>query len=145
MMCKFKVVKWKLLALIFAMLIVCAQPARALALELRIRNDFNNTLSVAVVYYDQYYKRWHTIGWYNAAPRRTRTVSFDTTNNVVYLYAYLSNSNLTWGGRDLARTVISEGFSYYDGQNCPNGRNRVNRNFRKYTARNGVVNFRPTR
>ena len=142
-MSKFKVIKWKFFAVIFAMLIVCAQPARALALELRIRNDFDNTLSVAVVYYNQHYKLWHTTGWYNAEPRKTRTVTFNSSHEVVYLFAYLANSNLTWSGSDLARTVINDKFSYYDGQSCPNGKNRVQRNFRKYTARNGVVDFRP--
>ena len=142
-MSKFATVKWKLLAVIFAVLIVCAQPARALAIELRIQNDFNNRLHVAVIYYDQTYKRWRTQGWFTAEPRRERIVTFDTSYQVIYLFAELAGRNLTWGRGDAQKTVISEAFSYYDGQNCPNGTRRLVRNFTKYTSTSGVVYFRP--
>jgi uncharacterized protein YkwD len=134
--------KWKILAL--ALLALGIQTVRANALEVRIRNDFDKSLHVAVVYYEPNHKKWRTTGWWAVQPRGSRNVSFNTSGRDIYLYAQLSDRSIIWWQRgDIHRYVIDEAFSYYEGQNCPQGSIRMNRGFRKFTAQNSVVNFRP--
>ena len=139
-----KSMKWKCLAVIFAVLIVlCAVPGRALALELRIQNDFSNKLSTAVVFYDDASAEWKTKGWYIVDAKSSKTFRFSTSKADIYLYSQLQNSNITWGSGDVTRTIISETFEYRDGNRCPDGSNRRNVGFTKYTAAKNVVNYKP--
>ena len=104
-----KSVKWKFLAVLFAVLIVlCAVSGSALALELRIQNDFNSKLSTVVVYYDDASVAWKTKGWYIVDAKSLKTFRFSTSKADIYLYSQLQNTNIAWGVGDLTRTIISE-------------------------------------
>ena len=141
---KYLTMKWKLFAVIFAVLVTfCAIPVRAAALELRIRNDFDKKMSVAVVYFDAQPQKWRTRGWFNAEPRSERKVTLNASKTDIYVYAELSGATTAWGNGSITRTVISNVFSYFDGEMCPSGANRQNVKFTKYTAKNNVVEFRP--
>jgi uncharacterized protein YkwD len=116
---------------------------RAGALEIRAQNDSDRQLEIAVVYYDDTADSWTTRGWYNVAAKRTRTFEFSTSKRDIYIYAELSGGNTTWGKGDVTRVVVSQAFKYRDDEECPAGTNRRSVNFTKFTARNGVVNYRP--
>jgi len=143
---KHAALKWKLFAAVFAAFVVlCAQPICAFALELRIRNDFDRRMFVGLAYFDGQAQKWRTRGWYDVEPRNERKLNFNNAARAdVYIHAYLSGNSMTWGSGDITRTVTGDAFSYFDGEACPPGRNRRAVNFTKYTARNNVVEFRPT-
>ena len=136
--------KWKFLAAAFAALVMlCAQSGRAFALELRIHNDFDKKMTVAVVYFDSESQKWRTRGWYAAEPQSERKVSLSASKSNIYIYAQLSGSSMTWGNGDVTRTVTGDAFSYFDGETCPAGSNRRQVKFTKYTAANDILDFRP--
>jgi len=136
--------KWKLLAAVCAALIVlCLQPARAFALELRMRNDFDKKMQTVVVYFDSQAQKWRTRGWYAVEPRSERKITLSTSKTNIYIYAHLDGMSASWGNGDLTRTVTREAFSYFDGEKCPPGNNRRSVKFTKYEAKNNVVEFRP--
>jgi len=137
--------QWKLIAVIFTTLIMlCTQAERALALELRIRNDFNKKMFVTAVYFDDLPQKWRTRGWYVTEPLSENNISLNTSNPTIYLFAELSDSIMTWGNGDITRTVIAEVFSYFDGTACPPGRYRRNVRLTKYEANDNVIQFRPS-
>jgi uncharacterized protein YkwD/uncharacterized membrane protein len=120
-----------------------ASASGASSLELRVRNDFEKKMDVAVIYFDAKAKRWRTIGWYSVEPRGERKLSFSTSRSDVYIHAQVSGLNKTWGNGDATKTVTGSAFSYLDGETCPPGTNRRSVKFTKYTANNNVVEFRP--
>ena len=135
---KHVLMKWKLLLAVIVAL--CAQPVCAFALELRVRNDFNNRMVFAVVHFDAQAQKWRTRGWWNVDPHSERTMNFPGSD--IYIHAQLSGTTMTWGD-EITRTVIGNAFSYFDGEVCPEGRNRREVKFTKYTAQNNVVEFAP--
>jgi uncharacterized membrane protein len=137
--------KWKFFAAVLAALTAfCLQPVRAFAVELRIRNDFDKKMDVAVVYFDGQAQKWRTRGWYSVEPRGDRKLNFSSTKSDIYVHAHISSFSMTWGNGDITKTVISKAFSYYDGQTCPPGNNRRSVKFTKYTAKNNIVDYRPS-
>ena len=141
---KHAITQWKILVVILSVLVMlCAHTGRALAFELRVRNDFDKKMFVSVVYLDASPQKWRTRGWYTVQPRSERKLFFSTTKQTVYLFAELSDSKMTWGKGDITRTVITEAFSYFDGEECPNGNNRRSVEFTKYETRNDVIVYRP--
>ena len=141
---KYVTAQWKSLAVIFiALIMLCTQAERVLALELRIRNDFNEEMFVTFVYFDALTQKWQARGWYVTESRSETKVLISTYNPTIYIYAELSDFRTNWGKGDITRTVISDAFSYFDGMACPQGRNRRNVKFTKYEANNNVIIFRP--
>jgi uncharacterized protein YkwD len=121
----------------------CFSERRADALEIRARNDFDKQLEIAVVYYDDAAASWMTIGWYNVAAGKSRTVKFTTSKQDIYIHAWLWGENTMWGRGDITRVVVSEAFKYRDAEECPVGTNRRSVKFTKFTAKNGDVSYHP--
>jgi uncharacterized protein YkwD len=129
-----------------ALIMALAVPARAQALELRVRNDFANSLDTAVVYFDDSSGVWRTRGWYVVGPKSSKTFTFSTSSPEIYLHSQLAGPNRTlWGRGDVTRMVISKSFSYFDGEDCPAGPDRRKVKFSKYTAKQNVLNYRPVK
>jgi len=63
-----------------ALIMALAVPALAQALELRVRNDFANSLDTAVVYFDDSSGVWRTRGWYVVGPKSSKTFTFSTSS-----------------------------------------------------------------
>ena len=136
--------QWKLFTIFVTVFVILyAQTGDALALELRIRNDFDKKMFVTVVYFDASPQKWRTLGWYSVEPRSEKKVPFSTTMQTIYLSAELSGSETTWGKGDITRTVITEAFSYCEGEECPTGKNRRSVKFTKYEANNNVIVYNP--
>ena len=129
---------------ILGAIIVMYAPTQAFAvLELRLANDFDSSLSAAVVYYHDASNAWVTKGWYTVGGKNTQTHNLPTSQREIYIYAELA-SGRTWGNGDVTRYVINEAFEYRDGQKCPPGTKRINAGFTKYTAKDNVVTYRPS-
>jgi uncharacterized membrane protein len=120
-----------------------ASSGSAFALEVRVRNDFDTKMTVAIVYCEAKAQNWRTIGWYSVEPHSEKKLNFQALKTDVYIYAQLAGLSMTWGNGDITRTVTGNAFSYYDGEECPAGNNRRDVKFTKYTAKNGIVDFRP--
>jgi uncharacterized protein YkwD len=138
-------VKWKLMAAVFAALVAaaCFGERRADALDIHARNDFNTPLEIVLVYYDDETVAWTTRGWYRVEAKQSRILKSESSKRDIYIYAQLAGGKTTWGKGDITRVIVSEMFAYGDAEECPAGTNRRSVKFTKYTARNGVVNFRP--
>ena len=126
-----------------SLVIFCLQSESVLALDLRIRNDFDKAMTVAVVYFDAQAQKWRTRGWFTTEARSERKVSINAARTDIYIYAQLAGMSMTWGVGDVTRTVTREAFSYFDGQACPPGNNRRQVNFTKYKTQNNLLVFRP--
>jgi uncharacterized protein YkwD len=123
---------------------LCGAARFAEAFELRVKNDFDKNMNVALVYFDTDAQKWRTRGWYIAEPHGEKKVIFKTSKTTVYIYAELAGASTTWGNGDITRTVIWQAFSYFDGQNCPQGPNRGTVKFTRYDIKNGALDFRPS-
>ena len=130
-------------AVLTVLFVFLLQPVYALAFELRIRNDFDKIMRVALVYFETDSNRWRTTGWYAAEPRNERRMHFKASKSDVYIYARLEDESMIWGDGDFVKTVISDAFSYYDEQECPWGNERKIVKFTKYEIKNNVLAFRP--
>jgi hypothetical protein len=122
----------------------CLLPVRASALELRIRNDFDKKMTVAVVYFDGQARKWRTLGWFATDPRSERKLTLDASSDNIYIYAQLAGLTMTWGTGDITRTVRTGAFSYFDGETCPPGNHRRSVGFTKYETKNNSFTFRPS-
>jgi uncharacterized protein YkwD len=143
---KFRDSKGRFVLLACALLMALVAPARAQALELRVRNDFANSLNTAVVYFDDSSGAWRTKGWYVVGPKSSKTFTFSTSRQEIYLHSLLAGPNRRlWGRGDVTRMVISKSFSYLDGEDCPAGPERRRVKFSKYTAKQNVLNYRPVK
>ena len=113
------------------------------AVTIKVENVHAKTLSVAVVYYEEKEGNWKTVGWYNVSPNSVRTLTFPSGNNRnVSLHSYMGEKK--WGKGDVTRTVIASAFSYYQGESCPEGKNRRVVKFTNYKANdNGQVFYKP--
>jgi uncharacterized protein YkwD len=76
-------------------------------------------------------------------PRGSKTVTLQSSKTTAYVYAELDGGDTAWGDGDISRTVISQAFSYFDGENCPKGTNRRTIKLTKYAVKNGAIDFRP--
>ena len=121
----------------------CFGERRADALDIHARNDFDKQLEIVVVYYDDDASSWTTRGWYRVEPKQSMILKSDTSKRDVYIYAQLAGGKTTWGKGDITRVIVSETFTYGDAEECPAGANRRSVKFTKFTAKDGVVNFRP--
>ena len=73
----------KFVCFVFVVFIaLCVQPTRALALELRIRNDFDRRMYAAITYFDGQAQRWRTRGWIAVEPRSERRVTYNSVKIV---------------------------------------------------------------
>jgi uncharacterized protein YkwD len=135
--------RWKFVAAIFAGIAALCIQTSALSLELRIHNDFDQKMFVAIVYFDAHHHILRTSGWFSVEPRSEERVIFEASKTEVYLYAELSGASTTWGKGDIVRTATNNVFSYYDGEECPVGSERRSLRFTKYEAQNDVLEFRP--
>jgi uncharacterized protein YkwD len=131
-----------LAALVLCLSVLCLASA-APALELRVRNDFDRQLYVAAVYYDSGAGAWITKGWYATDAKSSKVINITVGKSDIYVYSELEGTGETWGKGDVTRVVISEAFQYRDGEECPAGTGRKSVKFTKFTAKNGVVNYRP--
>jgi uncharacterized protein YkwD len=137
--------KLRIIVLFAAVLaVICGAARIADAFELRVRNDFDEDMYVALVYFDDDAQNWRTRGWYVAESHGERKITLKSSKATAYIYAQLVGADTAWGSGDVTRTVISEAFSYLDGQNCPDGSNRRTVLFTKYDVKNGALVFRPT-
>jgi uncharacterized protein YkwD len=127
-----------------ASIVTLSLAVRVFALELRIRNDFGNKLNTTVVYYDDGSGAWMTRGWYIVSAKSSKTFKFSTSKPDIYLFSSLNGTKTTWGKGDVTRVVVAEAFKYSDGQECPAGKNRRSVKFTKYTAKNNIINYKPT-
>ena len=121
----------------------CFGERRADALDIHARNDFDKQLEIVVVYYDDDASSWTTRGWYRVEPKQSMILKSDTSKRDVYIYAQLAGGKTTWGKGDITRVIVSETFTYGDAEECPAGSNRRSVKFTKFTAKDGVVSFRP--
>jgi uncharacterized protein YkwD/uncharacterized membrane protein len=134
---------WQFLTVVFTILLtLCIQPG-AFALELHIYNDFDKEMSVAVVYFDAQNQKWRTQGWFVTNPKSERIVDLRASKMDIYIYSQLADASMPRGTGDITKTVIGDDFSFYDGEECPQGRERRNVRFTKYLAKNNFFKFRP--
>lgn len=132
------------LPLVFLFLLTAAEGASALRLE--IRNDFSKSLNTAVVYHDNSTDAWTTKGWYVTKAGESRTVNFSSSKETIYVHSFLAgDAENNWGKGDVTRVVVDEAFMYADGQKCPSSRGSRTVKFTKFSAKRGVVDYRPVR
>jgi uncharacterized protein YkwD len=136
--------KLKIIVMLMATLAaVCGAAHLAEAFELRAYNDFDKKMFVAVAYFDAGAQKWRTRGWFAVEPHSMKKFTLKSSKATAYIYAELSGISATWGNGDITRTVITEAFSYFDGENCPQGTKRRTVRLTKYNITNGAINFRP--
>jgi len=112
---------------LWIVLAVAVIPQPAEAVNIQMTNPYSQTMWAAVVLFDDAAGKWATRGWYKVAPHSTRDLVFSSSTNRDFLYIHAYTSEASWGGSGenaITRTVIKEGFRYYDGETCPAGSNR---------------------
>lgn len=123
--------------------LLCGAARFAEAFDVRFINDFDKKMSVVVAYFDADAQKWRTRGWYLVEPHSTKKVTLKASKTTAYIYAELAGKGTTWGNGDISRTVINQAFSYFDGQDCPQGSSRRTIKLTKYTVNNGAIDFKP--
>lgn len=132
-------------AFLLVILFLLTVPDRAFALKLRIQNDFDKTMNSAVVYHDAS-RGWTARGWYVTKAGESRTFDFGGSRDTIYVHSHLAGDAKTaWGRGDVTRVVVNNAFMYADGGECPSGPDRRTVKFTKYSAKKGVVDYRPVR
>ncbi len=117
--------KNRLAILLLALVILASVPCEALAQRtVTFQNSTSYKLFVCM-HYKHSSSGWLTHGWWPVEPNSSRTRTFDTDNNVVYLFAKNVDGEYVWSGeednsddRDLY--VASTPFEAM-GQNKPKG------------------------
>lgn len=137
-----------LLGLFMLTMVFVAVPQQAEAFTLDVYNPYSETLTCALVYYNDEYETWKVKGWYNVSPNSTRTLEFSssTRGSFIYIYAYTANASWTGAGYSgsITRTVNSKVFEYYTPQEqCPAGPNRRSESFRKFLLEDGYLYWTP--
>jgi hypothetical protein len=118
-------------------LIVMTLPQPALAFNLSAKNDTEQPLTFAIMYYDDSMEDWLCRGWFSIPANTTKNFNFPDSGaaNSAYLYAQ-SSGGLIWGARSenegKASSVIHEKFEYYRGSSTPSGTNQRTVYFKRY-------------
>ncbi len=123
-------------------------PAPGFAYTLEVKNPYDTPLAVALVDFDDIVGKWRCHGWYEIEPRGTGRISKPDSTQRNHLYLFAQNAQQVWpgeGGADgsITRTVISNAFRYYDGEECPEGENRRNVFLRRYALKAGFLSWFP--
>ncbi|TWH48319.1 DUF1036 domain-containing protein [Sporomusa sp. KB1] len=109
------------------LLLAVSIPQPAAAFDIFIENPYSQTMWTSLVYYEDAAGKWVTRGWYKIEANSTRHLEFPSSTQRTFLYLHAYTSEASWGGIGedaIKRTVIKEGFKYYDGESCPPGGNR---------------------
>lgn len=132
---------------LWIVLAVAIIPQPAEAVDIQMTNPYSHTMWAAVVFFDDAVDKWATKGWFKIEPHSTRYLEFSSSTMRDFVYIHAHTSEASWGdsGEDsIRRTVIKEGFRYYDGEKCPAGSNRRQVKFDKwYVENDGVVYWSP--
>ena len=118
-------------------LIMLTLPQSALAFSLTAKNDTEQALTFAIMYFDDSMEDWLCKGWYSIPANTTKNFNFPDTEQVDHAYLYAqSTGGLIWGARSQnegkAATVIREKFDYYRGSYTPSGTNQRTVYFRRH-------------
>ena len=99
--------------------------AQALAAELVLINKTTKKIATAICYKDSTSGDWVVRGWFSVDPLGKRTVTFNTTNNIIYIHGTSGKS--IWGcpSRSTSRkfNVVSDKFLYKKDRERPQGKN----------------------
>lgn len=129
-----------------ALLFTAVPQSASFALEINLHNDSSESLHTAAVYYDDTAGAWITRGWYVAGPGQRNTVTLPTSKPTVYLHSFISDEAKTsWGEGHIVRMVISQDFTYKDGEKCPAGSEMRRAQFTRFEAENNQVDYRPVK
>lgn len=132
---KFRLLKIAMLAMILG-IFVTMLPRTALAFNLSARNDTEQPLTFAIMYYDDGVEDWLCRGWFSIPANTIKKYEFPDTEQVDQAYLYAQGSGgLIWSARQnegKAATVIREAFTYYRGSSTPSGSNKRTVYFKAY-------------
>ena len=118
-------------------------PQDAEAITINVKNPYSHELRVALVYFKDADNKWVISGWYNVSPNSTRNLNFNNSTKGKFVYIHANTSEASWGS-EFKYTVLSEAFTYYAGNACPNGKGRRQVGFDKwYVENNGYVYWKP--
>lgn len=122
-------------------------PARALAFTVSANNQYPHKMWIAAVEWNDSAGNWRCHGWWGVDPYSSREINFNdsTERKYVYLYAYTSEASFSGEGypKSISRIVNGDKFEYYDGQVCPDGKNRRKVYFAQYEIVEGHVDYSP--
>ena len=135
------------LSVLIALFVASIVPAQSSAYTLDVKNPYNDRMSVAIVDFEDAAGKWRTHGWFEVKPLSSRRIQMPTSTLRKNIYLYVETSEASWSGEgypsSITRTVISNAFSYYDGQAAPNGPRRRDVMFVKYELENGFLVWTP--
>lgn len=122
-------------------------PAQALAFTVRATNQYPHKMWIAAVEWSDSAGNWKVHGWWGVDPRSSRNINFNDSTEKKYVYLYAYTSEASFGGegypKSISRIVNGNKFEYYDGQPCPDGKNRRRVYFAQYEIFEGEVEYRP--
>ena len=128
-------------------IVVSVVPAQALAFNVYATNQYPHKMWLAFIEWDDSAATWRCHGWQNVEPYSSKSIAFNNSTEGRYVYIYAYTSEASFGGDGYAssipRVVNGDKFSYYDGETCPNGKNRRQVYFVQYEIVEGRVDFTP--
>lgn len=133
---KFRSLKLSMLTILLG-LFVMTLPQPALAFSLTAKNDTEQPLTFAIMYFDDSMADWLCKGWYSIPANTTKNFNFPDTEQADHAYLYAqSTGGLIWGARNQnegkGSSVIRERFEYYRGSSIPVGTNQRTVYFKRY-------------
>ena len=119
---------------LFFLALFCLMTASSVAqaFNLTIQNNYAEDKWFAVLYRDDKAGKWLCSGWYKVPAHMEKDFSFANSDKVKYAYLYSSVFDGEGQADAIKRTVIGGKFSYYDGQQCPQGERRRTESFAKF-------------
>lgn len=144
----FRSLKLSVLAVLVGLLVMTL-PQPVLAFSLTAKNDTEQPLTFAIMYFDDSMEDWLCKGWYSIPANTTKTFNYPDTEQADHAYLYAQSSGgLIWGARQnegKAASVIREKFEYYRGSSTPSGSNQRTVYFKSYDFGNsGNISVRWT-
>jgi len=125
------IVKTIMCLFLITIVLLSAAP-EAQAFNLTITNNYDKEHSFAILYYDDVAKQWSCKGWYNVPANTEKDYNFSNSTSLKYAYIYSSVWNGDYEEGAIKRTIIDNKFQFYDGQQCPDGKNRRTVAFSKF-------------
>jgi hypothetical protein len=132
-------------ALLLALFFCCFFPAPAQALQVNLNNNVQETIYVALVYYDLESNEWMKHGWFTVNAGQTQTVDLNAEIGTIYYYARNGNYSREWtvpdGHPQASADDIVNDAMYLPSKNTPRGTGHKYVNFIEFEFDASTINI----